>query len=100
VVAGRLQLRTLTVLLSESGYFKLRVTPRYRDAFEYIFTGRLLGQGENVLNDVPISSGNSRVPIQSKSDQVTIELESDSFLPCKFLSAEWEGLLSVRGSRG
>ena len=99
IVSGRLQLRTLSFLYASTGYFKVRVTALYRTAYEYIFTGRIMGQGGNVIGDVPIVSGSFRVPVKSKSDRVTVELESDSFLPCKFLSADWEGLISIRAPR-
>jgi hypothetical protein len=37
--------------------------------------------------------------IQSKNDQVTIELVNDTFLPCHFLSAEWEAFYTARSQR-
>lgn len=99
MVAGRLQLKTLSFLYEDTGYFKVKVTPRYRSTDEYIFTGRLLAQGANVLGTIAIEDGEFRVPIMSKSDRVDIEIESDSFLPCRFLSADWEGMLTVRARR-
>lgn len=99
MVSGRLQLRTLTLLYADTGYFQVTVTPQYRDTYTYTFTGKVVGQGNNIIGAVPISSGAFRVPIQSKSDRVTITLENTSFLPSKFVSAEWEGLISIRAPR-
>lgn len=99
IVAGRLQLKFLSLLYFASGYFKIRVTAKYRAAHEYIFTGRVLGDGGLLVGGIPIINGTFRVPVKSKSDRVDIDLESNSFLPCKFLSADWEGVISIRARR-
>ncbi len=61
-----------------------------------------------LLNDIHIpfedkqtlQSGTFRVPVLSKSDNVTIEIQNAKHLPCRFQSAEYEGFLVVRSPRG
>ena len=63
------------------------------------FTGRNLGSVNNIIGQVSIDDGTFSFPVLAKSDQVDIELESDSFLPCVFQSAEWEGFYMLRSKR-
>jgi hypothetical protein len=48
---------------------------------------------------VPVERGKFRFPLMSKNDQIEIEIVNDSFLPCHFLSAEWEGFFILRSKR-
>lgn len=96
---GRLQMRHWAINYADTGYFKVEVTPLYRDTNTYTFTGRVTGAGSNVLGEIPISSGTFKFPVMSKNDQVKIELKSDSFLPCHFISGEWEALYTIRSRR-
>jgi hypothetical protein len=96
---GRLQVRYGTVTYGDSGYFKITVTPDFRDASEHEFTGRILGEGTMTLGSVPLESGEFRFPIFSKADQVEITLKNDTPLPCKLLSAEYEISWNPRARR-
>ena len=96
---GRLQLRNMTLTFNNAGYFRAEVTPTARDTFSYAFTGRVIGENTNVIGDVAIGEGQYTFPIQSKNDQVKIELVNDTYLPCAFLSAEWEGFFVIRSRR-
>lgn len=99
VGAGRLQVRFWTVIFAETGYFRAEVTPLYRPTQKYEFTGRVLGSGANVIGEMPLENGQHKFPVMSKNDQVQVDLVNDSFLPCKFLSAEWEALYTIRSKR-
>jgi len=99
LLRGRLQLRNMDVVYNDTSYFEIDVTPKQRSTSTKVFTGRLMGSVENILGQVPVESGRYRFPVLSKSDQVEIKLKSDSFLPCTFMSAEWEGLFNVRARR-
>lgn len=96
---GRIQLRKVTLLFNQSGYFRVEVTPFRRDTYRYIFSGRVVGSGANLIGRVSIEDGKFRFPVAAKNDQVTIEIVNDSFLPCFFLSAEWEAFYSIRSQR-
>ena len=99
VQSGRLQLRTMQVSYEDTGFFKVQVTPEARSTFEYEFTGVVLNQASSTIEDVILSDGTFRFPIQSKNDRVTITIVSDSYLPAAFQSAEWEGYYTIRSRR-
>ncbi|MDX2086035.1 MAG: hypothetical protein SFZ03_11690 [Candidatus Melainabacteria bacterium] len=99
VVVGRLQMRTWTIVFEKTGFFTVEVTPKYRDTYRYKFTGNILGSGNNIIGTIPLEDGAFNFLVQSKNDQVKIELVNDTFLPCHFLSAEWEALYTARSQR-
>jgi hypothetical protein len=96
---GRIQLRKLALLYNKSGYFRVEVTPFRRDTYRYIFSGRVVGSGKNLIGQVSIAQGKYSLPIMAKNDNVTIEIVNDTFLPCYFLSAEWEAYYTIRSQR-
>lgn len=96
---GRIQLRRVSLLYNDTGYFRVEVTPSRRDTYTYTFSGRVVGSGKNLIGQVSIEEGKFRFPIGAKNDQVTIEVVNDSFLPCHFLSAEWEAFYAIRSQR-
>jgi len=99
ITTGRLQLRTFNLIFNDSGFFKTKVTPSRRSTTTQTFTGRSLGSTANVLGKSSIDSGTFSFPVLARSSNVDIELESDSFLPCVFQSAEWEGFYMLRSKR-
>ena len=99
ITIGRLQIRNLAVVYFDTGYFEAHVSPKNRATSVVTFTGRVLGSVNNTLGSVPLETGTFRVPVLAKNDQVVIELISDSFLPCAFQSAEWEGYYVLRSGR-
>lgn len=96
---GRIQVRKVSLMFVDSGFFKVLVTPSRRDTYEYVFSGRVVGSGANLIGRVSIESGKFRFPVAAKNDLVSIEIVNDSFLPCYFLSAEWEAFYSIRSQR-
>jgi len=99
ITIGRLQIRNFNLVFNNSGFFKAKVTPARRSTSTKSFTGRNLGSVNNIIGQVSIDDGTFSFPVLAKSDQVDIELESDSFLPCVFQSAEWEGFYMLRSRR-
>lgn len=99
ITIGRLQIRNWNLVYNDSGYFLTKVTQDKRNTSTKVFTGRNLGSLNNVIGTVSIDSGTFRFPVLSRADAVRIELESESFLPCKFQSAEWEGFYTLRSKR-
>jgi len=88
---GRLQLKDVTIDYVNSGSFKAIVTPEGRDATEYEFTAKTLGDSNLILGSPIMSSGNFRFPIQSNARTTVIEFQNDSFLPSRFQSIHWIG---------
>lgn len=96
---GRLQMRFWSVIFEATGFFTVEVTPKYRGTSVYKFTGNLLGSGNNIIGVVPLEDGIFNFPVMSRNDQVTVDLVNNTFLPCHFLSAEWEALYTTRSRR-
>ena len=99
ITAGRLQVRNMNVAFSNTGFFRAEVTPRSRETYTYTFTGRVLGSSSNVFGEVSLETGIFRFPVMAQNEGVQIDLVSDSFLPCTFLNAEWEGFYNSRSRR-
>jgi len=97
--SGRVQVRRMKLVASQSGYFRVEVTPFQRQTYRYIFSGRVIGSGNNVIGQPAVDDVTFSFPVNAKNDQVTIELVSDSHMPCAFLSAEWEAMFQLRSKR-
>jgi hypothetical protein len=90
---GRLQLRYVDIYYNDSRYFKVEVTPKHRDAVTYEFDRRDPLNGNIVISQEPdFEESKFRAYIQSKNDQVTVELVNDSIDQAKFIALEWTGL--------
>jgi hypothetical protein len=96
---ARLQLRKMQVNHAEAGYFQALVTPQGRPTYTYTYTGKNLGLGSSTIGLAGLANfedGGFSFPVMSQNTSVTIELQSDSPLPCSFLSADWEGFYAKR----
>jgi len=102
---GRLQLRNISVVYNDTGFFEAEVRPNgssitaNRNKYLTQFTGRLVGSITNILNQPAISDGTFRINVMANSRNLEVELKSDSHLPCAFQSAEWEGYYNIRSQR-
>jgi hypothetical protein len=105
ITGGRLQIKHWLLRYQDSGDFTVKVLPRYRPLQAYglggtfDYTGRVIGGGAGVLGTTTLASGDFRFPVMSKADRLSVIIESDSHLPCQFLSAEWEGSMHLRSRR-
>jgi hypothetical protein len=90
---GRLQLRYVDFYYNESRYFKVEVTPKFRETTTYEFDRRdLLNSNIVVGEEEEFEQAKFRAHIFSKNDQVTVELVNDSIDQAKFIAMEWTGL--------
>ena len=103
IAGGRLQIKQWLLRYQDTGDFDVKVTPKLASfgvGSSYSYTGRVIGGGgASILGTTSLASGDFRFPIMSKSDRIRITIESDSHLPCQFLSAEWEGSMHLRPRR-
>ena len=99
ISAGRLQLKRIALIYGDSGYFEVTVTPKARTAGVYKFTGQILGSSSFTLGSPYPDSGDFKVPIQCRNQDVTVDIDNNSYLPCNFLSAEWTGIFSILSTR-
>jgi hypothetical protein len=90
---GRLQLRYIDFYYNDSRYFKVEVTPKFRDKSTYEFDRRDPLNGNIVISEEEeFEQAKFRAHIFSKNDQVTVELVNDSIDQAKFIAMEWTGL--------
>ena len=90
---GRLQLRYLDIYYNDARYFTVEVSPKHRDTITYEFDRRDPLNGNIVISEEePFEEAKFRAYIQSKNDQVTVELVNDSIDQAKFIALEWTGL--------
>ncbi len=100
VIAGpRLQIRTWTFVFDDTSAFKIQVSPRGRTSFVYPYNGFIVGQNPPALGQAPFLTGKFRVPVMAQNNDTKVEILSDSPLPCRIQSAEWEGWLHSRARR-
>lgn len=93
---GRLQLRKASVNFANTGYFQVKVTPRYRDTYTYTYSGKVLGTPSATLGQAELSTGKFTFPIMTQNTDATIVIENGSPMPSAFLSADWEGFFVKR----
>lgn len=91
LIEGRLQLRQMWFNYADSGYFKVTVDIKDKQAYVYEYTSRLLGTRFNILGAMPFTTGSFKFPVQAKNDNVNICLETDTPLPVSFVGAGWIG---------
>jgi len=97
---SRLQLRSISFNYNDTGTFDVDVKSRGRDTKKTAFTGRILGQKDNILDYSPVvERGSIKVGVQSQAKETEITITNDSHLPCVFQSAEWEGFITLRNKR-
>lgn len=96
---GRIQLRKMSVLYADTSFFRAEVTPFRRDTYVYTFSGRVVGSGRNLVGRVSTETGKYQFPLMTNNNEIVVELVNDTFLPCFFLSAEWEGFYTIRSRR-
>lgn len=95
----RLQLRTWSIVFDETSNFSMKITPGQRDELTYPFNGYKIGSGQFPIGTPSLATGKFRVPIMAQNIETKIVLFSDSPLPCRVQSAEWEGWYQERARR-
>lgn len=91
LIEGRLQLRQMWFNYADSGYFKVTVDIKDKQAYVYEYTSRLLGTHFNILGAMPFTTGSFKFPVQAKNENVNICLETDTPLPVSLVGAGWIG---------
>jgi len=94
--ASVLQLLKGYVVYGASGAFIVRVIPEGGTTSDYIFTGRIVGDINNILGVVSLPSGRFPFSILKNNEHVQIQILSNAFLPFKITSIEWEGNYTKR----
>lgn len=93
-LVGRLQMRTLTLNFTNTGYFRIEVTPKGRELFATTYNGAILGSSR--LGHPSIVSETRRFPVLANAQGTLIDIVNDSYLPSEFHSATLEGYFTSR----
>ena len=99
ITTNKLQIRNFNIVYSDTAYFKVESTPEARDTQTREFNGRVVGSLSNILGQANLASGSYKVSVLTNSKYAKVVITSDSYLPCVFQSAEYEGFLTQRTSR-
>jgi hypothetical protein len=99
VTDGRLQLRNMTIAFNDVGTFETVVTHKARNPRETTFNANTLDSVSSQLNTVSIGSGSYRFSVLGDASNVDVILKNNSYTPCTFQSAEWEGIFNTRNRR-
>ena len=92
-------LRDINLAYANSGYFIVKVIPKYSTQMEsgFKFTGKIGGLPSSTIGKTPVESGTFLIPIISRNEDITIMIINDSYLPSCYLSLEWIGDFVYRG---
>lgn len=94
VLQGRLQVRCLTLGMIETGEFTIEVTPPGRDRGVVSHFNATVGI--SVIGMLPLSEGEFRSLIMTRSTGAVVELVNDTYLPSRFHTASFEGFFTIR----
>jgi hypothetical protein len=101
ITSGRFQLRNVSLNFKDSGYFKVRITPEFRNSREFEFTGRIVGSGYSRIGIPAIPAlGDFRVPVMTRADTVDIEIINDSEKPMNITSIDYVGFFNELTRQG
>ncbi len=95
--AAKMLIRNGSLYYADSAYFKVKVTPKYRDTYENVFTPDVVGS--STIGSLTLGSGFYRFPVFTKPLDTTITIENESALPSTFQSAEFESFVHSRSNR-
>jgi hypothetical protein len=95
--AAKMMIRNGSLYYADTSYFKVKVTPKFRDTYENVFTPDVVGS--STLGSLSLDSGFYRFPVFTKPQDTTITIENESALPSTFQSAEFESFVHTRSNR-
>ena len=99
IISGRLQMKYFYIKFEDTGFFKVEVTPEFRDTSTHTFTGRLIGTSSSTIGSINLQTGTFKVPVMSEATKVNIDIKNDTFLPVQLSSAEYEAMYYLRSRR-
>lgn len=101
ILNGRLQLQDITLLVEDTGYYKMQITSDGgRDVKSETYEGKVLGGGLAV-NDASLKDSDSqRHVIHSRGEDTKIEIINDTAAPSVITSLQWRGLFNELSRQG
>jgi hypothetical protein len=98
-LAGRLQVRSLTLNFQDTNYFRLEVSPQGRDTYsQQVWTSEFTGAviGVSGIGDITMHTGEKRFMIMGRNTKTQVDIVSDSYLPVAIQQGSWEGVYYPR----
>ena len=97
---ARYQLRSIIFNYNDTGSFDVTVASTGRADKVTNFTGRILGQVNNILGYSPVvEDGTLKVGIQSQAQETDVTITNATHLPSTFQNAEVEAFVTLRNKR-
>lgn len=101
---ARVSVRSFAVRYEQTRFFRVVCQAEGRDPVQTTFDGTILASRDSALGSTlpaegfppGVFSGVLRVPIHSRNDRCSIEIQNDSPHPSAFLSGEWTGVVTSR----
>jgi hypothetical protein len=78
------------VTYADTAAFSVSVAHEYGDTFTAQFTPIVIGTGGGSIDDIVLDSGEFDFEVGAHPEEITVTLTTDSYLPCRILSALWE----------
>jgi hypothetical protein len=101
IITGKLQVKDINFHYQDTGYFKVQVTPLQRDVDTYEFTGRIIGDADNVVGQAAIDDfGTFRAQVLTNGETGTIEVINDTPFPSVIVAAAWRGFFNELSRQG
>lgn len=92
ITSGRFQLRNIGFNFKTTGFFKVEITPEFRQPVTFQFTGRVVGSGTSKVGVAPVEElGQFRVPVRANSTKVKIRIYNDTEKPFNITSIDYVG---------
>lgn len=96
---GRFQLKSGLITFTKSLYFRVEVTPQYRNTYTYFYTGPSIGTGGSLISSLTLQDGSFRFPVMSKNEGLNVTIINDSPFPSALMTMDWEGFYVTRAQR-
>lgn len=92
ITSGRFQLRNIAFNFKTTGFFKVEITPEFRQPITFQFTGRIVGSGNSKVGVAPVEDlGQFRVPVRANAAGVKIRVYNDTEKPFNITSIDYVG---------
>ncbi len=92
ITSGRFQLRNISLNYKTTGFFKVEITPEFRQPVTFQFTGRVVGSGTSKVGVAPVEElGQFRVPVRANSNKVKIRIFNNTEKPFNITSIDYVG---------
>jgi len=92
ITSGRFQLRNIAFNFKTTGFFKVEITPAFRNPITFQFTGRVVGSGTSKVGVAPVEElGQFRVPVRANASKVKIRIYNDTEKPFNITSIDYVG---------